>query len=363
MEARKEVKLPSTFDDLDTGITLYDPQTGTVLDVNEELEQLYGYSTEELQGMAVEDYTAPSTEYSQEKAVRQIQAASDGNPQVFEWRIERSTGELVWVEVHLNSTMMDGVQCVLAEINEISVYKNRERRLQLLNRVIRHNLRNETNILIGYADQLKSAIEEDSLENELKTIIDIATDIGTLSDSIQQIEEIADPESTQRSWTNLHDVTCSVVPEFRSEYPEANFDCDVQPDVWVTANTGLHYALEHALQNAIVHNDRDTPFVAVTVKKDKETDKGILQVADNGPPIPELEINVLDDEVPTSSTYHGSGIGLWIMQWFVESVGGNLIFEENSPRGNIVTFLLPSSDDSQDIDKLHRKNTQNSDEG
>jgi len=72
-----------------------------------------------------------------------------------------------------------------------------------------------------------------------------------------------------------------------------------------------------------------------------ETAQGTVRIADDGPPIPKTEIDALQEDVETSSTFHGTGVGLWVMQWCVESLGGELTFEENSPRGNVVSISLP----------------------
>ncbi|SNZ02978.1 PAS domain S-box-containing protein [Natronoarchaeum philippinense] len=345
MDGQGVPTLPEAFDDLDVGITLRDPETGATLDANKRVEELYGYPIEKLRGMDVGDYTAPSTKYSQEEAMRRIRAAADGDPQVFEWRIERSTGELIWVQVRLERSSIERTPCVLAEIRDITDYKARERRLHLLNRVVRHNLRNEANLLIGYADRLKAAVDQTKLEDEVETILDIATEIGTMSDSIHQIEEIADPEATKRKATNLVDVVRQLAEKYQSKYPEAELTVDGDSSVWVTADNGLDYAIEHGIENAIVHNDRETPSVTVTVMGDPDGQQGCVQIADDGPQIPDVEIDVLDQDVTTNSTYHGSGIGLWVMQWCIDSLGGELRFEKNEPRGNVVEFRLPRTDD------------------
>jgi len=92
------------------------------------------------------------------------------------------------------------------------------------------------------------------------------------------------------------------------------------------------------------HNDQETPEVTILVTDDPETNQGIVRIADNGPSIPEIETDVLNDETEISSTYHGSGVGLWVMQWAVNSLGGDLSFEENSPRGNLVQIALPKAE-------------------
>ena len=338
MSGSAETTLPVVFDDLEIGIALHEPETGSILDVNKRLERLYGYSRTSLRDTQISDYTAPSTEFTQEEAVRRIQAAADGDEQRFEWRIERVTGELVWVRIRLTHTRIGGISYVLAEVRDITEYKARERRLRLLRRVVRHNLRNETNVLIGYADRLKQAVEEETLEAEVETILEIATEIGTLSDSVSQIEEIAEPNATQRSPTEIGDMVRDLVYETRASHSTAELSLDVQAAVSVNADQGLRYAVKHAIVNAIVHND-DNPSVEVLVTTND--DQGVIRIADNGPPIPDVEIDVLKEDVATSSTYHGSGVGLWVMQWCVDSLGGKLTFETNSPRGNVVRFVLP----------------------
>lgn len=277
MDGHPDVRLPAMFDDLDVGITLHHPETGAILDVNDSLGELYGYSPAELRDMTVGDFTAPSTKFSQDEAVRRIRAAADGESDVFEWQVERKNGELIWVNVHLNPSTVDGTRCVVAEIHDVTEFRERERRLRLLSRIVRHNLRNEMTLLMGYAERLKEAVDEESLEDEVETILEIAREVGTLSDSVRQIE----------------------------------------------------------------HNDRDAPSVTVTVTDDPDDDRGVVRVADDGPPIPDVETAVLDGDEATSTTHHGSGVGLWVMQWCVDSLGGELTFAENDPRGNVVAISLP----------------------
>jgi len=134
---------------------------------------------------------------------------------------------------------------------------------------------------------------------------------------------------------------------FQQEYPDAEVLLDEPAAVWVQGDSGLDYAIDHAIENAIVHNDSDQPSVKVTVTEDPESGRGEIQIADDGPTIPEVEVDVLDAGEDKTDTYHGSGIGLWVMQWCIDSLGGELVFEENEPSGNVVRMLLPLDDDGR----------------
>jgi PAS domain S-box-containing protein len=340
-----EVRLPDAFDDLDVGINLHDPCGEEILDANTRLTELYGYSIAELRSMTVEDYTAPSTRFTQAEASRLIREAAAGEPQSFEWQIQRANDELRWIRVNLKATEIDGEACVLAEVQDITEYRTRERRLRLLSRIVRHNLRNKTNVLMGYADRVRQAVEDDTVEREIQTILDITSEVGGLSESVKQIEQIAEPTATERSPTDLRAVARSLVDDVRTEYPAATVSLDAPDSVWVIADEGVRYAVNHALRNAIEHNDRDAPTVTVGVDSSGERGHGRVRIEDDGPSIPEIETSVLKEDVETSSTYHGAGVGLWVMQWCVDSLGGELSFSENAPRGNVVTISLPRAED------------------
>lgn len=348
MSRQKEVTLPPPCHDFDRGIVIHDPETGAILDANKPAEDLYGYSLDDLRTMEVGDLTASSTKFDQAEALRRIQAVAAGDPQQFEWLIERVNGERRWIRVHLNATRIDDHECVVAEIDDITSYRERENRLRLLSRIIRHNLRNRTHVLMGHADRIQQAVEDEALEEVVETIVEVSREVGTLSDSVRELEEIAKSDATERSPNNLRTLGQQAVEKASEEYSEATVTFEAPADVWVVADRGVSYAIEHAIENAIEHNDQETPIVAVTVGEDTESGYGMLRVTDNGPPIPEVEIEVLDEGIEQESTYHGSGVGLWVMQWCINSLGGELVFEENTPRGNEVSMLLPKADTRSD---------------
>lgn len=119
----------SVFDDLGVGITLHDPDTGAIVGANSRLEELYGYTEAELAECSVSDYSATDEGFTQADADARIQAAADGEPQEFEWRIERADGQRFWAEVRLARTTLDDEDYVLAEVSDISARKHHQQAL------------------------------------------------------------------------------------------------------------------------------------------------------------------------------------------------------------------------------------------
>ncbi len=97
------------------------------------------------------------------------------------------------------------------------------------------------------------------------------------------------------------------------------------------------YALSELLENAVEHGG-EAPTVVV---RGRETATGSrLVVADDGPGIPANERAVIDAESETALS-HGSSLGLWGVQWAVQTLGGSLSFEESDLGGTAVALELP----------------------
>jgi len=112
--------------------------------------------------------------------------------------------------------------------------------------------------------------------------------------------------------------------------------------VWVIADKGIRYAIEHAVRNAVEHNDRETPSVTVSVESGDRDGHGRgprrRRAADPGH-------GGRSAQARRGNQQHVSryGVGLWVILWCVESLGGELVFEENTPRGNVVSISLPKA--------------------
>ena len=66
-----------------------------------------------------------------------------------------------------------------------------------------------------------------------------------------------------------------------------------------------------------------------------------MSVADDGPGIPSSERALISEEQEITQLRHASGLGLWLVNWVVTQSGGWLSFEDNDPRGTVVTLHVP----------------------
>lgn len=214
------------------------------------------------------------------------------------------------------------------------------RRLEVLNRVLRHDLRNDAGIIIGNTELLSDRLSDPT---EVETIRDAAFDLVELSDTAGEIESALDSDQRTNSPIALREVLTSCIDCADDDHPGADVRLDscMSGQIPVIANDRIDVALENVIENAIEHNDSETPIVSVTVS-DEISDFVSIEIADNGPGLPERERNVIEQGSETQQQ-HSLGLGLWFVNWIVVDSGGNVTFEDNEPRGSVVTIHLPSA--------------------
>jgi len=107
----------------------------------------------------------------------------------------------------------------------------------------------------------------------------------------------------------------------------------------VFASESLEAALKELLINAVIHNDRETPEIQLTIGVDNSRVK--LSVRDNGPGLSEFDKDVLESGGAIDAVTHGSGLGLWLVYWAVRRSRGKIQIEDCEPRGTEITIRLP----------------------
>jgi signal transduction histidine kinase len=228
-------------------------------------------------------------------------------------------------------------------LRDITERRRRSRQLAVLNRVLRHNLRNALTTIIGQAEHLERADSPSApqIEHAADRIVDSAEELSDLSEKVQRVEAIFAPDRVERRQQDITDVLAPVTARTAMAFPSVDLEVDVPESLPVVAISPLEFALESVVENACEHNEHPEPRVRVTADGSDDGDRVRLRVADNGPGIPEYERRVLEagEETPLE---HSTGLDLWLVYWVVALSGGELAFEENDPRGTVVTIALPT---------------------
>jgi PAS domain S-box-containing protein len=234
-------------------------------------------------------------------------------------------------------------------LSDVTLQRVRAQRLAVLNRVLRHNLRNEMSRIVGRAEIIAEDVDEH--RDTAESILETADELVELGDRAQQVEEMMSFASETDEQTDLSRVVESIVDPYRERHHDASISVDIDPSLSAAVDARvLERVVDNLVDNALVHNDATTPVVTVSARVDDTSDDLLrLWVSDNGPGLPEQEREVLLEGEETQ-LQHGSGLGLWAVAWGIRRMGGELDFAENQPRGTVVGMRLPRVDTSEPMD-------------
>lgn len=231
---------------------------------------------------------------------------------------------------------------IVVAFRDVTGRDEHEQRLDVTQRILRHNLRNKMNVVRGWAELLDETADHEGSEAP-RQIMDAADELIDLAEKTRQMVALGEHESTELTPVDLRKCLAVVLDGLRSDYPQATIECSVPAGVTLRLpdEEVLSVAVENLVENAIEHNDAAEPWVEISAANTAEETR--INVADDGPGIPETERVVLEAGVETPLA-HGSGVGLWLTYWCVSHMGGEITFDSREPRGSIVTMTLPAGD-------------------
>ncbi|MFB6310338.1 MAG: histidine kinase N-terminal 7TM domain-containing protein [Salinirussus sp.] len=227
-------------------------------------------------------------------------------------------------------------------LQDVTAEKQREQRLSVLNRVLRHNLRNDLNVVRANIDvasrEVGSGTADDALERaERKT-----GEVIELGEKARTIERLLETDGSEAEAVPL----AALLAELREEYasPAADIRIDIPEDLRIQGNRStLHAVFENLLENAIEHGG-STIDVDCSAPPDP-SGRVTVSVRDDGPGIPEHERRPIQVGEETALE-HGSGLGLWIVSWGIAALGGDLEFDSDAD-GTIIRLTLPVAEEPQ----------------
>jgi len=235
---------------------------------------------------------------------------------------------------------------VFAIYTDITEQKRRQRRVGVLNRVLRHNVRNEMTVIRGYSRMIADRLVGEGVARDLaEAAVELAESAATieeLSTQARRVEKVLAEDHVGE--LDVNRIVEAVTADYRSRYPEADIRTELADLVRVATTERIRLAIENLVENAVVHSSSDLPDVpgpTVLISTFVDGDRGVIRVSDDGPGIPEHEQAVIAGDQEVTQLEHGSGLGLWIVKWTVEGFSGHVRFAESDLGGATVELRLP----------------------
>lgn len=336
LESEREF-VEQTLDTLNDVFFVLTPE-GEFDRVNQRVLDVTGYSENEVLSMDPIEFFVPE---DQGKIVEGIADVLETGEITFEATLltkdnERRQYEFRARRLTDGNGSVTGIVGIGRDVTERTLY---EERLEVAQRVLRHNLRNDLNVIRGWVETL----EETATGTQQQAIDRILTTVGhmiDLSENTRQMAELDFSPVGSRSSFDLATRLPDIVEDLRSTYPDATIELELPStdNLLMPTDERAETAITNAIENAIEHNPSDDPWVGIVVEN--EAGQVQIHIHDNGSGIPEMEQEVIE-KGEESPLQHGNGIGLWLIHWCVTTAGGKVTFHEREPGGSTITLILP----------------------
>jgi PAS domain S-box-containing protein len=334
-------RFEAIFEDPNILVGLLDTD-GTLLDANRTSMEYVDADVADVVGVPYPE--APWWDDESRPAVRRlVERAAAGEYGQYEADLTRPDGEPYAISGDIRPVTDDDGEVVsmVVSARDISEQRRRERQLEAMDRVLRHNLSNEMAVVLGSAETI-AAMADGEAAAYAEDILDSGRHLLDVTSKQRHIVDILSDPPDVTTVDVSRSVRDSVEGVVRT-HPDADVAVAAPEGVQASAVTQLDRAVSELVENAVVHADDPTPRVEVGVEATADCVR--VRVADHGPPIPAAERAILLGEGREDPLYHGSGMGLWLVDRVVESCGGRVVHRENDPRGNVVVVELPAAPD------------------
>jgi signal transduction histidine kinase len=220
----------------------------------------------------------------------------------------------------------------IVSLHDVTERELRKQRLEVLNRVLRHNLRNNVDVIKSNAEVLA----ENGHDDRAEAIIDSADGLADLGHKARSIDRFV----SRRLHETERDLVTVLEEVLADRKRRTNGDARIEltgPEtaLLVTDWEALTAALDSAVGNAIQHTD-----TTVEISLTEYATGYRIVVEDDGPGIPDSELTAIDagSETPLQ---HGTGLGLWRIKWGIKKLNGTVSITNDD--GTTVQMTVPNT--------------------
>lgn len=307
-----------------------------VLFVNDAYESVYGGVADELEGNpgVFLDCIHPD---DHECVLDAMDRLSEGESVDIEYRVNPARNYNTWVWVQGEPIFLNGeVVRIVGFSRDVTDRRRRERQLVVIDNILRHNLRNDMNTILGYVDLIET--EPERAADHARVVRQVGQGILETAEKQREINELF-TNSIRPKPLDLRTEIDTAVDAVVEAYPRAEIDTLVPEPLPASAVPQIDVAVTELLENAIKH--AQVPEPQVEVDGGTQGSRAVIEVSDECPPIPKAEYDVLTGVSPMDQVYHSTGLGLWLAYWMIDLSDGTIEFTQRGDNGNTVRLSLP----------------------
>lgn len=308
-----------------------------IIDVNDKFSKLFidnnDNNDNNIKGKNLNKLTVPKKYIKEAKNLDKISNKGGINNKKINRMTNKGIKKFNYTSINVDDNLVLGIY------EEITCENIEKEYINVIQRVLRHNMRNDLNIIKGYSNVIKEKTDDDELNKYITNIIENLDNFEKISNQTKQVKKIIDKDyNKDKQDILINDVVSDVISDVISEYNNATVGINFQENIHVKSCCCLKYVFKQLIENGIKYNDSKEPTVMIQGHKSKN---GMIHItiSDNGVGIPELEKKIITDDKKINQLEHSSGLGLWVTKWVVQSNQGYMNIYNNPITGGSVIEL------------------------
>jgi len=231
-------------------------------------------------------------------------------------------GNKLVLELGINITDRIKAEERLREANEA---------LEIMNKVLRHDILNDLNIALNFCDLI--ATQDEDIKQRV---------MNTISKCVELIENTGELERAfnrkiDSNGIKLSDIRTKI-KELSKNYPELKIN--TIGNCKIIVDESISTVFDNIVRNAKVHGKANN--IDISLKKEGKNCE--IWISDDGVGIPDKYKDKIFNEGFSQGPNKGLGLGLYISKKIMEMQGGEIEVRDNNPNGSIFILRFKSDD-------------------
>lgn len=335
---REDIEYKEFFEGLNEPCVVFEmiDHKPIVISVNDSFRQVFISEDRPVSGANLNELIVPDDKMEKAKKLDQQTERGKLNEVEVERETKHERRNFLYRGIPVDDNTAFGVYIDITQRHRQKEYIN------VLQRVLRHNLRNDLNVMMGSARRANNIATDDELSDYLSKILKTGVQLEKLIKETSVIRDIIndDFESDTQSMA-VEKIAGNAIGQCLPEFSSANVGIECTDGLVVKAGPKLQVAFEAVIDNGLRYNDSDQPRVMIR-GHEVDTNRVHISIVDNGVGISTTEQEIISGEKEATPLEHGSGLGLWMTKWIIESYHGTMEIHNSYTGGTVVEFWLNS---------------------
>ncbi len=351
-------------------IFIHDAADGSIVDVNQTMLDMYGYSRQEAMALQVGELSQGKSPYSEQEAVVMLEKTLREGPQVFKWMARRKNGSLFRVEMSLKTTLIGDQQVVLALVRDISSRERLEEQLRHSQKMeaigtlaggIAHDFNNILTAILGYTELAQMKVDKES--GVLADLQQVEQASLRARELVKQILTFSRKQQQKKEVLLLASVVGEAVNLLRSSIPvTVNIKQNLNSQARVEVDSGqIHQVIMNLCTNGYQSMPERSGTLVISLKDKLAAEQdssqaavdlapgkyALLEIRDDGIGMDEETKNkMFEPYFTTKGVENGTGLGLAVVHGIVKSHQGMITVHSKPGQGTTFRVYLPVSNAS-----------------